>query len=141
VAYEPPTPWEPWWPRSTPGNQAWRAGRHDTQGGDAAEAFVRSMIGVDAWDVLPEAQRRARRADGPALLADLAALAVPRPFDSTSIGTPVVLAHGTESGDWHIRATSDLAALLPTATLRTVEGAGHLAPTTHPDLVAGLLRA
>ena len=48
----------------------------------AAERFFRRMVGDAAWDRLPDEGRAERRADGPALAAELRAIRLSEaPFD------------------------------------------------------------
>ena len=75
--------------------------RHPIHGGaaDAAERFFRRMVGDEAWERLPEAARAARRADGPALDAELRAIRLDEaPFDWPTSPCPAVFARGREVG-------------------------------------------
>lgn len=134
--YEPPLPWAPWWParpRPAPG---------PVDPGEAAERFFRRMVGADAWDRLPAAARAARRADGPALVADLASLRRPdAALDLGRLRVPVVAACGGRSLPHHRRATAAVAEAAPDAELVEVPGAAHGAHLTHPDAFAGLVRS
>ena len=69
-AYEPPMPW-----LGLPRPDG-RPRRPYVPGdpGDEAEAFFRRMVGDAAWERLPEPARAQRRAEGPALVADLVAI-------------------------------------------------------------------
>ena len=52
VAYEAPMAWQPWWPSAAP------APRRSTAPGDeadAAERFMRRMVGDERWEGLPAA--------------------------------------------------------------------------------------
>jgi pimeloyl-ACP methyl ester carboxylesterase len=138
VAYEAPMAWASWWPVSTAGGAA--------VAGDpaqAAERFMRRLIGDERWAALPERTRAARRAEGPALLAELRSMrASPdAPYDAATLRVPVLAAHGTESRAHHKAAAERLAAAAPQGQLRVIEGAGHGAHLTHPDAFAGLVRA
>ena len=53
VAYEAPQMWAPWWPGSTPGNEAMALPDPEV----AAEGFLRRMIGDATWERLPAAMR------------------------------------------------------------------------------------
>jgi pimeloyl-ACP methyl ester carboxylesterase len=139
LSYEAPVAWCPWWPPSTAGSQA--VYEHPDEPAVAAEAFMRRMIGDARWERLPEATRRARRAEGPALLAEMKALRSDGPpFDPATISVPVLVAAGTSTSEHHRRGAVELAALLPSATLVELEGAGHGAHLTHPDGFAQLVR-
>ena len=102
AAYEPPMPWLNQWTarpdRSTPrprsrivGGQRRRRPTHHA----TAERFFKRMVGDAAWDRLPEATRAARRAEGPALAAELGAIRVTEaPFDVTDAENPGRLCSG-----------------------------------------------
>lgn len=135
-AYEPPTPWAPWWPGTTPGS--WAAAVDDP--GEAAEGFLRHQIGDTRWERLPLTTRNARRAEGPALVAELRSAQAP-PFDPAAVTVPVIVAHGSASIGRHKRAAAEVAATVPGARLSVIEGAGHGAPSSHPDDYAAFVRA
>nr|WP_283250940.1 alpha/beta hydrolase [Rhabdothermincola salaria] len=138
VAYEAPLSWVSWWPRSSAGSRA--VHDHGDDPGGAAEAFMRRMIGDELWQRLPARTRAARRAEGPALLAEMAALrTAAAPFRPDDVHVPVVVARGTESAAHHRRGAEELAAVLPDAVLVDLDGAGHGAHLTHPGAVADLI--
>lgn len=135
MVYEPPVPWMPGWPLESapdPGEDP----------ADRAERFMRRMVGDRLWERLPSSTRDARRAEGPALDADLASMrqTVP-PVDAAGLSLPVVCAAGTEGDEWHRRAAEYLASTIPGAGLEIVEGAGHGAHLTHPKVTASLIRS
>ena len=66
--YETPLSWLPWWPEGTAGSTALGA----ADPADAAEAFMRRLVGDDKWARLPPSTRSARRAEGPAMVGELA---------------------------------------------------------------------
>ena len=76
--YETPLPWVDWWPDSTAGTQATDDG---TAPDDAAERFMRRMIGDARWERLPSRTRLARRAEGAAMLAELVDIDEHVPWD------------------------------------------------------------
>ncbi len=142
AAYEPPLPWL--------GGRATRGGtpggrtprRDDELPAEVAERFFRRMVGDTAWERLPESARAARRADGAALAAELAAIRVDRaPFDVTSLAVPAVFGRGTESLPHHRAAVSWLHDHVAGSRLIEIDGAAHGAHLTHPDAFAGLVRA
>jgi pimeloyl-ACP methyl ester carboxylesterase len=137
VAYEAPEMWAPWWPGSSPGSQA----LVQPDPGEAAEWFLRRVIGDAMWERLPAAIRAERRAEGATLLAEMASVRPPNPvpYDAGAVTVPVVAAHGSETRDYHRRATAELARAAPLGELRVVEGASHGAHLTHPDDVADLV--
>ena len=132
LAFEPPTPWEEWWPgpRHAPG----------TDPAAEAEAFMVRAVGERIWQRLPARTRADRRAEGLALQADLASLGTGRPFDPKAVHGPVVMAYGSDTTWWHVRATQELAGQLPDAELEVVEGATHGAHLSHPAAVVELVR-
>ena len=131
--FETPVAWMPWWPSDTSGGVAVQAARTGSPA-DAAEAFMRSIVGEDVWARLPPSTKQARRAEGPALLADMADIQqLPPPYDPAAVPVPVVVGRGSESKHQHLRGTEALLELLPDATLHLVEGAGHGAHASHPD--------
>jgi pimeloyl-ACP methyl ester carboxylesterase len=136
VAYEAPRMWEQWW--SSAGDEA--MAMPDPE--DAAEAFLRRMIGDARWQRLPADMRAERRAEGHALVAEMRSVRPPNPppFDAAAISVPVVAACGGEARPKHVRATRDLARTAPHGELRIVEGAGHGAHMSHPEEVADLVR-
>jgi len=133
-AWEPPLPWLEWWPRRA------RAGA-DEDPAAFAEAFFRRIVGHEAWDRLPERTRAARRAEGPALLAEILALRTGAPpFDLAAFPVPLVVGRGGASLDHHRRAADAIAALRPGTVVVEIEGAGHGAHRSHPAAFADFVR-
>jgi pimeloyl-ACP methyl ester carboxylesterase len=150
VAYEPPTPWQPWWGSGQAGASA-RTAASSTGDGDPAvrgaaamEAFLRRMIGDDRWDALGPRVQAARHAEGPALMADLDAARGAADLDLSAMRMPVVLGVGTATTDRHRRAVDHLAGVVVSAEVVTLDGAAHGAHMTHPagfaDMVQRALR-
>jgi len=139
VAYESPMPWLPWWPSETAGSAAMASG---SGGADAAEQFMRRMVGDERWEQLPQRTRDQRRAEGPAMVAELRSVRAPAPppYDPASLTIPVIAAYGSESRPHHQETARTLAAAAPRAELVVVEGAGHGVHLTHPAAVAELVR-
>ncbi len=137
MAYEPPMPWAPWWPKRSAGSSA-LASRSP---GEAAENFMRSVLGDARWDRLSERTRSQRRAEGAALVAEMTSIRGAQPIDPASVSVPTVVARGTESHSRHRTSAEVMARLVPGAELVEIEGAGHDAHRTHPDAVAAILRA
>lgn len=135
VAYEAPLTWRPWWPSGTAGEMAVQALDPEA----AAEAFMRRMIGDQRWADLPARVRADRRAEGPALVAELGALRRAVPFRPSEVAVPVLVARGSRSAAHHRRGAEELAAEIPDASLHDVEGADHGAHLTHPAEVARLI--
>jgi pimeloyl-ACP methyl ester carboxylesterase len=153
VAYEPPTPWLAFWDQRQAGSAARQAAR-DAAGDDgdpfgavagaaAMEAFLRRMIGDQRWDALGERTQAARRAEGPALLRDLAVARAVGAVDLASISAPVVLGVGGATVGRHRRAVNELASAIGAGGARVeiaeVAGAAHGGHLTHPDGFANLV--
>jgi pimeloyl-ACP methyl ester carboxylesterase len=135
VVYEPPLSWLPWWPSGTAGSNA-REWAHDPS--EAAERFLRRLIGDERWERLPASTRTARRAEGPALVGELTDLAERAPWEVDAIAAPVLAVCGERSQEHHRRATSAIGEWfgLPAVAIR---GAKHFGVNTHPDEVAELV--
>ena len=130
AVYETPLSWEPWWPGSTAGSVAVaEAG----QPGDAAERFMRRMIGDRRWEELPERSRLARRSEGTALVNELADLRRNQPWSATRITAPVVVSFGSLGKPHHHRGMQHAAALLG-CPLVELAGCRHDAPLSHATL-------
>jgi pimeloyl-ACP methyl ester carboxylesterase len=139
VAYEAPMPWLSTWPSNTAGGVA----VGDVGGeGDAAEVFMRRIVGDERWEDLPQKTKEQRRAEGPALVAELRSLRPPNaaPFDTASLPVPVVAGHGSVSRPHHQEAARTLASTAPHGELVVIEGASHGAHLTHPVEFAALVR-
>jgi pimeloyl-ACP methyl ester carboxylesterase len=139
VAYEAPMAWQSWWPSATAGSVAMAP---DVDEAAAAERFMRRMIGDERWAGLPERTREQRRAEGPALVAELRSIRppAPPPYDPAVLTMPVIAAHGSQSVPHHQETARVLAAAAPHGELVVVEGAGHGVHLTHPAAVADLVR-
>lgn len=138
-AFEPPMPWQPWWPSRTAGSAARAAAGESPEA--AAEAFMRRMIGDRRWEELPERTREQRRSEGEALLADLGALRVPSaPFDPAAITVPAVVGRGSETDERHRRTVDELAVTIPGCERIEIEGAPHGAHHSHPIEYARFVR-
>jgi pimeloyl-ACP methyl ester carboxylesterase len=143
AAFEPPMPWlGSWATRPGTAGQSRQHSLHHADPGQVAERFFRRMVGDSAWDRLPEATKEARRADGAALAAEIAAIRVTEaPFDVTTLTVPVVFGRGSDSLPHH-RASADwLVANVAGSELVEIEGAAHGAHLTHPDGFARFVRA
>lgn len=133
-AYEPPMPWLEWWPR--------RQRAADEDPGHFAEGFFRRMVGDSGWEHLSDQAKKDRRADGPALMAELTALrSGPPPFDPSLLRVPAVLGRGERSVWHHRRGVEELQRLVPGAELVEIAGAGHGAHLSHPGAFADMVRA
>jgi pimeloyl-ACP methyl ester carboxylesterase len=141
VSYEGPMSWRDWWPNGSAGGNAVDQVRSGAAPADAAEHFLRRMIGDERWFALPDRTREERRAEGEALLVELhAARFGDPPYDPARVLVPVISARGTKS-DAHLRRGADvLATELPDVELAVVEGADHGAHQSHAAEIAALIR-
>jgi pimeloyl-ACP methyl ester carboxylesterase len=99
------------------------------------------MIGDERWEALPAKARADRRAEGPALVAELHATRHgPPPYDPATLELPVVVGMGERSSPHLRQASQQLAEELPHAELVEVAGAQHGAHLTHAAAVADLIR-
>jgi pimeloyl-ACP methyl ester carboxylesterase len=137
AAFEPPMPWlglrrnggRPWPPPSgDPGLEA--------------ERFFCRMVGEGAWARLNEKKRAERRADGPALVADLRGFRVEgAPFDVTALNVPSVFGRGgPQSAEHHRKTVEWLATNVPGAVMYEIANAQHGAHLSHPDHFAAMTR-
>lgn len=131
VIYETPLSWEPWWPGSTAGAVAVRAAG---QPEEAAEAFMRRIIGVERWEALPERTRATRRSEGIALVDELADLREHQPWHADRIHVPVMVGCGTRGAAHHHQGMELVASSIAGAQLVVLEGCGHAAPHTDAAL-------
>jgi pimeloyl-ACP methyl ester carboxylesterase len=130
VVYETPLSWLDWWPRDSAGAAAVAAATP----ADAAEAFMRRLVGDAVWERLPPAKQEERRSEGAAMVAELADLRRAAPW--SSIEVPVLALCGEHGRDHHRRGTAWLGETLADCRVATVPGAGHAGPHTHPSAVA-----
>jgi pimeloyl-ACP methyl ester carboxylesterase len=111
----------------------------------AAAAAFQAVWGAGVpLAALPQAQQDsiARRiplvaASNPALSDDTAGLLCPGALESLHM--PVTLIRGADSPTIVAAIHAALMARIPQASDRTVPGAGHMLPITHPDQIAALL--
>ena len=138
--YEPPGP------QAAP--REWRdrvtAMIADGKPGPAMMSFLKEIIGLSAaqieelrnaprgYDVLSVVSATMPREAQALATAGLAALA-------TAVRVPVLLILGAQSPAWAKEITGDLAAVLPRSTLAVLDGQGHEAIESAPELLAGRL--
>ena len=139
--YETPLAWADWWPPDTSGGRAVEVVRAGGSPAEAAETFMRSIVGDRVWERLPPSTKEARRLEGPALLADMHDIRAAAPYDAAAVRVPVVIGCGAESKGQHRLGTDAWRALLPHARVTIIEGAGHGAHLSHPDAFADLARS
>lgn len=111
----------------------------------ATRHFIAFWEDEGRWDTLPQPQRDALTsridliaAGVPALHEDNAKLLAPGRFEG--IAAPVLLAEGSTTPAIASAVNSALAERLPNVARRTIEGAGHMAPLTHPAQAVALIR-
>lgn len=108
------------------------------QHGNAVEVLLRATYtypdGSSAWDAFPEEWRQIAKENAKASLADFrnSILAYPSAGDLATIRVPVVCSYGSRSQSNIVALVRSLAAAIPTATTRRIEGAGHAAPFDAP---------
>jgi pimeloyl-ACP methyl ester carboxylesterase len=106
---------------------------------DAAETLLRSAYtyrdGGSAWDAFPPEWRRVARENARAALADFRSsiVAYPSAAELATVRAPVLCSYGSRSPDSMVRLVQSLAAAIPTASVRRIEGAGHAAPFDAPE--------
>lgn len=136
--YESPMPWLDWWPSSTAGSKTLA----DTSDPDnAAESFMRLLVSDEAWEMLPMKTQQQRRAEGPALIADLQSLrTVDRaPFDPETLAIPVGVAGGSITRPHHKDGCEAMARMFGTE-VQWIDGAGHGGHMSHPGPFASFIR-
>ncbi|MEX2627004.1 MAG: alpha/beta hydrolase [Ilumatobacteraceae bacterium] len=136
AVYEAPLSWLDWWPGSTSGAAA-LATQDDP--GDAAERFMRRLVGDERWDRLPPSTRAARRAEGAAMVGELTDLRQGPPWSPEGIDVPVTALFGGHGATHHRTAMRHLGELIPSCRVEMVPGARHVGPNTHARDVADRL--
>jgi pimeloyl-ACP methyl ester carboxylesterase len=131
--YETPLSWEPWWPGTTAGGSA-LATRGSTA--DAAEGFMRRLIGNQRWEALPERTRDIRRTEGAAMVGELTDLGRHAPWQPGEILQTVVAGFGSDGAAHHRRGMEQVAATIASASVVELRGCRHDAPLSHPGLFA-----
>jgi pimeloyl-ACP methyl ester carboxylesterase len=133
--YEPPLPWFEWWPNRS------RAFVNDGPE-DFAQAFFERLVGPGSWERLSAQAKAARRADGPALVAEIAAIRDPQAeVDLAHIEVPTFAGRGSRSLEHHRRAAEVVAESVRDAGLIEFDGAGHGAHLAHPDAFGRFVRS
>lgn len=111
----------------------------DASGVDEAwlAAFVEWWNGAGAWSRLPEETRGAFRAVGWKLFQEVMTLGFDRTSRATyaTISVPTLILAGALSPLAERRVVEKLAAALPHATARFLDGVGHMGPITHASVV------
>lgn len=136
VVYESPLSWCDWWPGSAAAGTALA-----TEGdpAEAAERFMRRLVGDDRWERLPPSARAARRAEGRAMVGELTDLRQRPPWSAERVTAPVLALYGERGAEHHHRAMRFLGELLPHCRVEMVPDARHFGPNTHAADVAELV--
>lgn len=130
AVYESPLSWEPWWPGTTAGAIAVaESGKPQ----EAAEQFLRRMLGDRRWEELSDTTRQTRRDEGIAMVAELADLRRHRPWDPAHITMPVITAFGGRGAQHHRDGMTYAASLLGCPAVELAD-CRHDAPLSRPDL-------
>jgi pimeloyl-ACP methyl ester carboxylesterase len=135
--FEPPMPWLGF---RRQGGTPWPPLSDDP--GEEAERFFKRMVGEGSWDRLSESAREARRADGPALVADLRNMRTEGPpFDVCALAIPAVFGRGgAQSAPHHRRTVEWLGEHVPGSVVYEIANAQHGAHLSHPDHFATMVR-
>lgn len=107
------------------------------------ERFVDWWNGAGAWRAMPPPARQAFLAVGPKVYREVAGITHERTSHETwaALDVPTLLVCGanTTLAERHVCAV--FARAMKHVELRTIEGAGHMAPITHADLVNAAIEA
>jgi pimeloyl-ACP methyl ester carboxylesterase len=134
VVYETPLSWEPTWPASSVSSSMSRdVDLSKKATGDAAEAFMRRLLGDERWLALPERTRTSRRSEGLALVNELRDLREHRPWVADEVEVPLVVGYGSRAGERYRKGMTHVANSIAQATLVCLHDCGHDAPTAAPD--------
>jgi pimeloyl-ACP methyl ester carboxylesterase len=108
---------------------------------DAADAFMTYWLGARAWNAMPADQRAAVTATMPKVAQEWRLLwsGGQAPTSGWQPTTPVLLIEGCATTPAAKAVMRHLAGNLLRAERKCVEGAGHLAPMTHPAIVNALI--
>jgi pimeloyl-ACP methyl ester carboxylesterase len=112
---------------------------------DAAELLLSTAYsyrdGGSAWDAFPPAWRQAARDNAHATLVDFlnSIRNYPRAPELADARVPIVCSYGSRSPESMRRLVEELAAAIPGARARCVEGAGHAAPFDATDNFVALV--
>jgi pimeloyl-ACP methyl ester carboxylesterase len=141
-AFEPPMPWLGF-RRTPPGEdrpRGWTPVAEDPA--EEVERFFSRMVSPSAWQRLSEDAKEGRRADGPALVADLLSLRGGVPFDVMDLEVPALFGVGGPASAAHHRdSVAWLGTHVPGAAVYDIGQAQHGAHLSHPDHFAAFVRA
>jgi len=131
VSYEAPRTWETWWP-PPPGT--------DIDPADAAEHFVKRMIGQERWQTLPASSRLNLRRQGVLMVHELNTQKIQR-YRVEEAEVPLILGVGDFSGEHAQKAATIFSEEAKRGRVVRLLGAKHDAPMSHPEQIAGLIGA
>jgi pimeloyl-ACP methyl ester carboxylesterase len=141
-AFEPPMPWLGFRRSQPAGGGPAPPTLISEDPEEEVQRFFSRMVGRSAWQRLPDEGRAGRRADGPALVADLQSLRGGLPFDVMALAVPALFGRGGGDSQPHHRAAVDwLATHVPGAGEYVIDAAQHGAHLSHPDHFARFVRA
>jgi pimeloyl-ACP methyl ester carboxylesterase len=111
---------------------------------EAAELFVEKVaLGPGAWRMLPDPVRRAMVENAPTFAAeqrDQAWAGIDR--DALArLSVPTIVTQGDTSPGWFAPIVAELARSIPSASVTTFAGAGHVPQLTHPEQFAEAIAA
>lgn len=135
AVYETPMSWLDSWP----GNSAGAAAMQAADAHDAAEAFIRRLVGDAAWERLSPVKQAQRREEGIAMVAELDDLRRRAPWRPAQLALPVLTMHGEFARPHHREAMRRLAQEVADGRCVEIAEAGHPGPHTHSDAVAAAL--
>ena len=134
--WEPPVPWMDFWPERSKRVVAKIVAAGDP--GAVAEAGARSMLGDEGWARLSDEARAQRRAEGQAVVTDMASELEPL-YDPGDVRVPCLIGYGGGTWPYSQDAAQRVAATIGCETF-VVEGAPHMGHATHPDGFAEFVR-
>ena len=130
VSYEAPRGWEEWWPPPPAAT---------VDPGDAAEHFVRRMVGEERWRMLPTKSRERLRAQGVLMVHELNTQ-LTQQYLIGEIAVPVHVGVGELSGAHAQRAAELTTKEAKSGTLVRIPKARHDAPMTHASAIAAMIK-
>jgi pimeloyl-ACP methyl ester carboxylesterase len=109
----------------------------------AGERFLDYWMGPGTWARLPDARRESSARAMPGVRSQFTAIfGEPRPVaDYAALAVPTLLLTGTASPVASREVARMLAKTLPNLTTVELDGVGHMAPVTHPDVVNDAIEA
>lgn len=136
AVYEAPLAWRDWWPGTTAGGTAVAAAEEPPE---AAERFMRRLIGDERWERLPPSARASRRREGVAMVGELTDLRSTRPWRADRVRCPAIALYGERGAAHHRQAMAEIASEVDRCRLERIDGARHFGPNTHARAVASVL--